>query len=85
MHAGIGQSHITDFMSVLEVNNMDTKTMKKREREVGDHVHSVANSSSKKALSDEIEVLKEHNRFVASLLMIQYQIPLSLVYINTKC
>ena len=64
MHAGVGHSHVSSFMSVLEVDGLHHHSMKKREIEVGDHIKSVATASCAEALTEEVSILTEQNRFV---------------------
>ena len=57
LHAGIGETHLSEIFSTMNIPTMSRACFKTREREVGQTVEMVAKESCKEALSLE----REHN------------------------
>ena len=53
LHAGIGQTHINNVLSTLNVPTLNSVNFKLREREVGKAVESIAKSSCQNCLTME--------------------------------
>ncbi len=58
LHAGMGHSHVESFLSTVGVPVMHHKTMKRREREIAQHIGDVARKSCDAALPLEVEAMK---------------------------
>lgn len=54
LHAGIGETHINNFLTSMNVPPIHHKTLKRREREAGKGIETVANRLMAKALLEEI-------------------------------
>ncbi|XP_070577204.1 uncharacterized protein [Ptychodera flava] len=52
--AGIGERHLNQMLSSISVPTIHHKTLKRKEREVGESILKVANQSCKQAISDEM-------------------------------
>ena len=59
IHAGMGAQYVNSFLTTMNIPPLHHKTMKKREREIGNAVDSIAKKSCLDALADEKESNKE--------------------------
>ena len=57
LHAGIGQSHINNLLSTLNIPSLGSCTFKQREREVGGAIEQVTKNSCQESLRMEKEKL----------------------------
>lgn len=64
IHTGIGETHITDFFNILNIPPPARKTIKKREREVGQSFEKIAKKSCEDSLNS---VINSHNGECSSL------------------
>ena len=61
-HAGLGQRHLSNFMSALEIPSLHHKSLKAREREIAPTMTKVAEESCRKALEEERNLTMMQNR-----------------------
>ena len=54
LHAGIGETHVNNLRKSMNVPPIHHKTLKRREREAGKGIETVANRLMAKALLEEI-------------------------------
>lgn len=59
LNTGIGETHLNNLLSVLNVPGISKKTLKKREREVGKNVEAIAKECCEEALQEEIKKTSE--------------------------
>jgi len=53
LHTGLGEKHVSTFLSALEIPSLHHKTMKQREREMGRHFIDTAKASCAAQLVEE--------------------------------
>lgn len=53
LHAGIGQTHINNVLSTSNIPTINSSTFKRREREVGKTIETVARASCQDSLRNE--------------------------------
>ena len=54
VHSGLGETHVNNFLTSMNLPPISHKTLKKREREVGPIIEKVAEESCEKALAEEV-------------------------------
>ena len=59
INAGIGERHVNTMLSSMSVPTIHNRTLKRKERKVGESIMKVANQSCKQAISDEICAAKK--------------------------
>lgn len=52
-HSGIAATAMRNFLAAMEVPSMSNSTLKKREREIAESIHTVAQNSCQQALDEE--------------------------------
>ena len=66
LHAGIGATHVNRFLTTLNIPAVNTHQVKKREREVGEVLESVAKHSCQRALWQERITAKGNDTSIAA-------------------
>ncbi len=56
IHSGIGERQLNNFLSTINLNCVDKKTLKRHENEVGQAIESMTEDSINKALDQEYEL-----------------------------
>lgn len=56
VNGGFGETHINSILAALNIPSITQKALKKREREVGHQLNSMAEESCKKQLNKELEM-----------------------------
>ena len=55
LHAGVGETHVNNLLAAINVPFIHHKTLKRRERESGKGLESLARKTVENALREEIE------------------------------
>ena len=55
LHAGVGETHVNNLLAAINVPFVHHKTLKRREREAGKGLESLARKTVEDALREEIE------------------------------
>ena len=63
LHSGSGTRQIQNFMSVMEIPGLHSKSMKNRENEVASHINDVAVETCTEALMEEVQLINSNNRY----------------------
>ena len=61
IHAGIGETHVNNLLSTLNLPSIHHKTLKRKEIEVGKQIQDVARESCSKALFQELSASTSNN------------------------
>ena len=64
VHSGIGHTHMSNFMSALEIPSINHRSLKQREEEAAKHIEVVAQASCEQALQEEVAMSQNEDRFV---------------------
>jgi len=62
VNAGIGEMQMNSVLSYLNLPTISSRTIKKREREIGSSIQAVAKQSCVDAVHEEIRLLRDCNR-----------------------
>ena len=54
IHAGLGETHVNNFLTELNIPKSPHKTLKRREREVGSIIDAVGEASCRRSLLKEL-------------------------------
>lgn len=66
LHAGIGESHVNNLLSALNVPGIHQKSLKRREREAGKGLEPLTEKSVSDALVLEISKTQERSVYTSS-------------------
>lgn len=66
LHAGIGESHVNNLLSALNVPGIHQKSLKRREREAGKGLEALTKKSVSDALVLEILKTRERSVYISS-------------------
>ena len=55
LHAGIGETHVNNLLTAINVPEIHHKTLKRREREAGKGLEALAERTIQEALREEVE------------------------------
>lgn len=56
INGGFGETHINSILAAMNIPSITKKELKKRKREVGHQLNSMAEESCKKQLNQELEM-----------------------------
>ena len=77
LHVGMGETHLNEWLSVMNVPPLARLTVKMREQEVGPSIEAVAEETCQRAMQAEMSATEESQR---ALLAHQMPIPLVASY-----
>ena len=66
LHAGIGESHVNNLLSALNVPGIHQKSLKRREREAGKGLEALTKKSVSDALVLKILKTRERSVYISS-------------------
>ena len=61
INAGVGESQLSMILAELNLPGISRKTLKAREREIGQSMETVAETSCNNAIDEEIEMIASMN------------------------
>ena len=64
INAGMGATHVNAFLARLDIPPVCSKTIKRREKEISQHIHDVASETCTTVLEQELSLLKEKERYI---------------------
>ena len=64
LNAGIGERHVNTLLAGMSVPGIHHKTLKRKEREAGEAIISVAKKSCVDAINEEISVAKKARQVI---------------------
>ena len=67
LHAGVGETHVNNLLAAINVPFVHHKTLKRREREAGKGLESLARKTMEDALREEIEKRFDYKLLNSSL------------------